>query len=201
MDSLQAVMQWAVDHGLLSDLGLHRDVPRVSIYADDAVFFFRTANTDLEAVSTILNIFAEASGLKINLQKSHATCIRCDDDTATRVTIFFGCIRKDFPIIYLGLPLTIGRLRRVDIWLVIDKYSGKLKGGKPQFLMTGGRLTLTRSVLMALPLHLLSVLPLPQWALNIFNSRCRGFVWKGEEEVNGGHCLLPWSRVRHRSSL
>jgi hypothetical protein len=22
-----------------------------------------------------------------------------------------------------------------------------------------------------------------------------GFVWKGEEEVNGGHCLLPWNRV------
>jgi hypothetical protein len=48
---------------------------------------------------------------------------------------------------------------------------------------------------MALPLHLLSVLHLPQWALDIINRRCRGFVWKGEEEVNGGHCLLPWARV------
>jgi hypothetical protein len=48
---------------------------------------------------------------------------------------------------------------------------------------------------MALPLHLLSVLLLPQWALDIINRRCRGFIWKGEGEVNSGHCLLPWSRV------
>jgi hypothetical protein len=51
--------------------------------------------------------------------------------------------------------------------------------------MTEGRLTLARSVLMALPLHLLS---LPQWALDVINRRCRALVWKGEEEVNGGHC-------------
>jgi hypothetical protein len=111
------------------------------------------------------------------------------------VTNHFGCIRKKFPIIYLGLPLTTGRLHREDIRPVIDKFSSKLKGWKPKFLMTGRRLTLTRSVLMALPLHLLSVLPLPQWALDIINRRCRGFVWKGEEEVNGGHCLIPWARV------
>jgi hypothetical protein len=48
---------------------------------------------------------------------------------------------------------------------------------------------------MALPVHLLSVLPIPQWALDIINKRCRGFVWKGEEEINGGHCLLPWVHV------
>jgi hypothetical protein len=107
----------------------------------------------------------------------------------------FSCIRKDFPIIYLGLPLTTGRLRHSDVWPPIDKFSRKLKGWKPRFLYTGGRLTLTRSVLMALPLHLLSVLPLPQWALDIINRRCMSFVWKSEEEISGGHCLLHWSRV------
>jgi hypothetical protein len=50
-------------------------------------------------------------------------------------------------------------------------------------------------VLMALPAHFLAVLPIPQWALDIINRRCRGFIWKGEEDVNGGHCLLPWARV------
>lgn len=27
------------------------------------------------------------------------------------------------------------------------------------------------------------------------NHRCRAFILKGEEEINGGHCLLPWARV------
>jgi hypothetical protein len=104
-------------------------------------------------------------------------------------------MRKDFPIKYLGLPLSTGKLRRADIWPLIDKYSGKFKGWKPRFLRASGRLTLTKSVLMALPVHLLAVLPIPQWALDIINRRCRGFVWKGEDDVNGGHCLLPWARV------
>lgn len=48
---------------------------------------------------------------------------------------------------------------------------------------------------MALPIHFMSVLPLPVWAIEVINRRRRGFIWKGEKEVNGGHCLLPWARV------
>jgi hypothetical protein len=107
----------------------------VSIYADDAVLFIRPRVGDMEVVSTVLNIFADVSGLKVNLQKSHTSCIRCDDETATSVANFFSCTSKNFPITYLGLPLSTGRLRRSDIWPVIDKFSAKLKGWKPRFLL------------------------------------------------------------------
>jgi hypothetical protein len=123
------------------------------------VIFFRPLYQDLEVVAAALNLFAETSGLYVNLQKSSTTCIRCDDETALRVADHFHCINKDFPINYLGLPLSTGRLRRADIWPLIDKYSDKFKGWKPRFLRASGRLQLTRSVLMALPLHLLAVLP------------------------------------------
>jgi hypothetical protein len=72
--------------------------------------------TDNEVIQSILNLFGEASGLQINLQKSSVTCIHCDDGTAASVTNFFQCQLSKFPIRYLGLPLTIGRLRCVDIW-------------------------------------------------------------------------------------
>jgi hypothetical protein len=107
----------------------------VSIYADDAVLFIRPRVGDMEVVSTVLNIFADVSGLKVNLQKSHTSCIRCDDETATSVANFFSRTSKNFPITYLGLPLSTGRLRRSDIWPVIDKFSAKLKGWKPRFLL------------------------------------------------------------------
>jgi hypothetical protein len=195
MDSFRAIVQWAVDHGLLADLGLNKNVPRASIYADDAVLFFRPIAQDLEVIEVAFHLFSESSVLQINLQKSSITGIRCDGETIQRVVEHFHCIQKDFPITYLGLPLSTGKLRRADIWPLIDKYSNKFKGWKPKFLRTSGRLTLTKSVLMVLPVHLLTVLPIPQWALDIINRRCRGFVWKGEDEVNGGHYLLPWTRV------
>jgi hypothetical protein len=127
--------------------------------------FFRPTCGDLETINSLLDVFADASGLKVNMNKSHVSCIRCDDETAQWVANYFNCSRKDFPIIYLGLPLSTGRLRRANIWPLIDKYSRKLKGWKPRFLRISGRLSLTRSVLMALPLHLLVVLPLPQMGL------------------------------------
>jgi hypothetical protein len=81
MDSFHAIVQWAADHGLLAELGLHRDVPRVSIYADDAVLFFKPVIQDLEVIAAALHLFTESTGLQINLQKSSITCIRCNEET------------------------------------------------------------------------------------------------------------------------
>jgi hypothetical protein len=54
------------EQGFLADLGLHQNMPRVSIYADDTIIFFKPTTSDMEVVSKILNIFAESSGLKVN---------------------------------------------------------------------------------------------------------------------------------------
>jgi hypothetical protein len=194
MDALQAVLQWAVDNEL-TGLSLHQRVPRASICADDAVIFFQPKRPDCEVVHEILKLFGDSSGLHINLSKSTITCIRCTDEQAQEVSSFFHCQLAQFPIRYLGLPLTTGRLRRVNLWPLIDRFSDKLPGWIPKLLNPGGRLILTRSVLMALPLDFLAVLEIPVWALKIIQRRCRTFVWRGELDINGDHCLLTWSKV------
>lgn len=47
MDSIHGMLEWAVQHNLLSDLGCGRRVPRASIFADDAVLFFTPERNDL----------------------------------------------------------------------------------------------------------------------------------------------------------
>jgi mannosylglycoprotein endo-beta-mannosidase len=96
MDALQAMLQWAADRRLLADLGLHRRVPRASMYVDDAVVFFRPYPTDCEVLSTILELFGDASGLQINLQKSTVTYIRCDDAVAQDVALRLQCQPASF---------------------------------------------------------------------------------------------------------
>ena len=52
---------------------------RVSLYADNAIIF---ANLDKEEIDTsmhILQSFGDASGLRINLAKSTATPIHCNN--------------------------------------------------------------------------------------------------------------------------
>jgi hypothetical protein len=163
MDSFHTILQWAADHDLLADLGLHHNVPRASIYADDAVIFFRPLLQDMEVIAAALRLFAGTSGLHVNLQKS---CPKKIYRKVAKKRIYrkvpplasaapriqhFSYINKEFPITYLGLPLATGKLRRAEIWPLIYKYSAKFKGWKPRFLRTSGRLQLTKSVLMALP--------------------------------------------------
>ena len=48
---------------------------RASVFADDAVLFFKLERNDLLLISTLLQLFGEASGLQINMHKSTITCI------------------------------------------------------------------------------------------------------------------------------
>lgn len=105
------------------------------------------------------------------------------------------CRLEPFPITYLGLPLSLRKLRKQDVQPLLDRFSKKFAGWKPKFLSAGDRLTLIKSVLFALPVHYLSVLELPQSAIKEIDRKCRGFLWKGQEEVSGGHCLVAWKSV------
>jgi hypothetical protein len=51
-----------------------------------------------------------------------------------------------------------------------------------------GRLALIRAVLVAIPLHQLTVLALNKKTLKQINKILRSFLWVGRAEANGGHC-------------
>ena len=72
MDTLQAMLLWAAQRGLLSPLGLNTNTPRASLFADDAVLFFRPTPVDNQVIAGMLDLFGEASGLHINYRKSKA---------------------------------------------------------------------------------------------------------------------------------
>ena len=98
MDTLHAMLLWAVQQSLLSPLGLDSNTPRASIFADDVVLFFRPTPVDNQVIAGMLDLFGEASGLRINLRKSTITCIRCDDEVENIVAEHFQRQRQKFLI-------------------------------------------------------------------------------------------------------
>ena len=79
MDVLGHLIAQAASEGLLQPLSARNLQHRISLYADDVVFFLRPDVSDISVTMDILQIFGEASGLNTNLQKSSALPIRCGD--------------------------------------------------------------------------------------------------------------------------
>jgi hypothetical protein len=70
------------------------------------------------------------------------------------------------PCKYLGLPLRIGRIRKEDEQILIDKVVGKLPGWKGRMLNKTGRLTLVNSILSSIVTYHMTVFPLSKWTIN-----------------------------------
>ena len=76
VDILGRLISRTHDAGILQRLHPRRDIPAISLYADDVMLFCHATQGDVEAVRAILAIFSEASGLRVNYAKSSATWIR-----------------------------------------------------------------------------------------------------------------------------
>ena len=192
MDCLGRLMDRANDAGILSSLGSQPLKFRTSLYADDVMIFLKPTLHDIRATSEILNLFADATGLRTNYAKSNLIPIRCDDIDLQPLQAELGCPLAAFPCTYLGMPLSDSRLRRIDYQHIIDKIIAKLSGWKIAWLTNMGRLILMRVVLSALPTYQMMVIANPKWMEKTIDKIRRGFLWTGKLTAHGGKCLVRW---------
>ena len=72
---------------------------------------------------------------------------------------------------------------------------------KGKFLNRAGRLTLVRAVLSSIPTYFLTVFNLQKWAIKQIDKIRRSFLWKGDADAGGGHCLVQLVRVKKPKKL
>lgn len=149
----------------MQPIGRRQIKANISIYADDAAIFINPNQQELEALKDILDMFGQASGLRVNIEKSEIFSIKCEGIDLQHLLQTLPATLKEFPCTYLGLPLHKTRLRKVDLQPLIDKIGGKLPGWKGKHLARAGRVELAKSVLTSIVTHHATVIPLPKWAI------------------------------------
>ena len=105
-----------------------------------------------------------------------------------------GGVIGTLPSVYLGMPLG-AKFGAIDIWNpIVEKYEKTLARWRSQYLYLGGRLTLIKSVLDALPTYMLSIFHIPQSVVQGLDKIRKNFLWQGNKERKGFH-LVKWKNI------
>lgn len=195
IDTMHRILEQATTDGTLSPLRGREARLRLSLYADDAVIFLNLVQEKVTALFNILDRFGSATGLKLNLEKCTVARIRCSELDMNSILGCFGGKRVSFPMTYLGLPLTLVRLKLAHVQGIIDKSGRRLAGWQGKLLNPAGRRELTHSVLSALPVYLLSSVKVPKQLFEDLDKMRRKFLWAGDSEITGGRCKVAWTSV------
>jgi hypothetical protein len=117
------------------------------MYADDIAIFVKPTREDILALAELRTLFGEASGLKMNFQKSTIIPICCEGLNLNEILASSLTGISCFPTKYLGLLLTAKHLRPVDFQPLVDKVISKLTLWNGCQINPVGRLTLVKQSL------------------------------------------------------
>lgn len=190
-DTLQRFIQNA--RPLIPSLSIVQN--QVLQYADDTLIIMDAHVQMMKAVMQILKVYAQITGLNINLSKSKFVALQIPHNLLPVIDQILHCSRVSFPLKYLGLPLSIRRLKKQHFMTLINMVHYRLAGWKGGFLSLAGRKILINSVINAMPMYYMQAFLLPTWVIKSIEKIKRSFLWRGNEECSGGHCLVAWERV------
>lgn len=157
-----------------------RNITPVShlFYADDMLIFTNGRVRSLQILRNLMSRYQLSSGQEINLNKSaFYASKRISQGRIARIQRVSGCHVKQLPFKYLGAPIYKGRCKSIFFEDTIGKLTQKLEGWKSQFLSFGGKITLIKSVLASLPLHIFSSMVVPKQVQKRLEGLMSTFLW------------------------
>nr|GFA74551.1 RNA-directed DNA polymerase, eukaryota [Tanacetum cinerariifolium] len=181
--------------GLKQGLQIQGSAPLSHLfYADDAVFIGEWFDDNLENLIRILNCFHLASGLKINVHKSQVLGVGVPPDIVDQGASRIGCAVMQTPFKYLGVMVG-DHMSRYSAWSnTIQKVRARLSKWKVKTLSVGGKLTLLKSVLGAVPVYNMSIYKAPKGVLHEMEM-IRNKFFNGADSLENKITWVAWDKV------
>jgi hypothetical protein len=195
MDALNRLFIKACEESILRSTGVPSVTHYCNMYADDVILLVAPDGREARAISRILRVFAGASGLRTNLEKCSITPIFGGEDTIAYFRQHLPCPIKEFPITYLGAPLSTGALSKNHYVPLVEKVAAKLPWWQGPLMNESGRFTLVKSTLSAMPIYLAMSDKLPPWVLKRLDNIRRNFFWTGQNFAVRGRNAVAWPTV------
>jgi hypothetical protein len=163
-------------------------------YADDTMILLDPCEEGISNLKLILLCFEDLSGLKINLSKSEAVVVGRPTVEKIRIGHLLNCNLVDFPITYLGLPVSDKRLHVSDWDFLTGKVGHRVDPWQGLFLSSAGRLELTNSCLSSLPMFAMSLYMLFETTHEAMDRVRARFFWEGVGDRRKYH-MVDWATI------
>jgi hypothetical protein len=169
MERLSHLIQSKVDAKEWQPIVLAKGGPPIShlFFADDLILFGEASMNQMNIISECLTEFCGASGAKVSVEKTRllvSSNVHTNRAKELSNASGFG-LTSDFGK-YLGVPIIHARKKNALFEYIIDKVRKRLSSWKAKNLTFPGRITLTQSVLAALPTYAMQTTLLPQGVCN-----------------------------------
>ncbi|KAL2224782.1 UNVERIFIED_CONTAM: putative mitochondrial protein [Sesamum indicum] len=162
-------------------------------FADDLLLFCRANTASVRVFKSGLDRFADWSGLRLNVEKSHIIISRSAQNIREELLAVLGFQEGHLPMRYLGLPLISSRLSIANCQPLLSKIDTRINGWEGLALSYAGRAQIIKSVLVTMGVYWASAFILPKGVIKNIEKRLRAFLWRGTG--NSGYPKVAWKEI------
>lgn len=185
--SLGAISRFNVRGGALA--------PTHLLYADDILFFLRYDEATVQTLKDVLRRYEAASGQIVNISKSFCVVGNTSPSRLNIITSSFGFSSSmDKGFSYLGAPVIRGRRKICFFEHLISRIEKKIASWKGKLLSFGGKLTLIKHVLSAVPVYTMMATNVPNGVIKKINTSIKNFLWQSREGEKRRH-WIAWNKI------
>eukprot|EP00253_Pinus_taeda_P032437 PITA_32437 len=160
------------------------------LFVDDILLFSNGNLNEIKEFKNILDLFMKATGMQINYRKSQLITEGLDKLEKNQITSIlpFDVLSMENPFKYLGFWLKPNAYRKQDWNWLVAKIEARISHWSYKWLSRAGRLTLIKSMLLAMPVYWAALTWVPKGILNKIRRIRSRFLWAGSKEDS----VLPW---------
>jgi hypothetical protein len=147
---------------------------------------------DMEKASymkLLLSLYEHMSRLKINFDKSEILLIGADNKLVVAYAELFNCQIGSFPLQYLGVPISAGRLHVIDWAKLEEKSARKLDVWQGSSLSMAGRTVLINFSLTNSSIYHMSMFLLLKTVIKRMDRGRKKFFWQGSKMKKSYHLI------------